>query len=48
LQVGPIGLGLLRSAPAVGALTTALWLSYYPVERHIGIKMFAVSRSTAR
>lgn len=42
LQVGPIGLGLLRSAPAVGALITALWLSYYPVERHIGIKMFAV------
>jgi MFS family permease len=42
LQVGPIGLGLLRSAPAVGALLTALWLSYYPVERHIGIKMFAV------
>ena len=42
LQVGPIGLGLLRSAPAVGALTTALWLSYYPVERHIGVKMFAV------
>lgn len=42
LQVGPIGLGLLRSAPAVGALTTALWLSYYPAERHIGIKMFAV------
>jgi MFS family permease len=42
LEVGPIGLGLLRSAPAVGALTTALWLSYYPVERHIGIKMFAV------
>lgn len=42
LQVGPIGLGLLRSAPAVGALTTALWLSYFPVERHIGVKMFAV------
>lgn len=42
LQVGPIGLGLLRSAPAVGALLTALWLSYYPVERHIGIKMFVV------
>ena len=42
LQVGPIGLGLLRSAPAVGALLTALWLSYYPVERHIGAKMFAV------
>ena len=42
LEVGPIGLGLLRSAPAVGALITALWMSYYPVERHIGAKMFAV------
>jgi MFS family permease len=42
LEVGPIGLGLLRSAPAFGALLTALWMSYYPVERHIGAKMFAV------
>jgi MFS family permease len=42
LMAGPIGLGLLRSAPAVGALTTALVLSHYPVERHIGPKMFGV------
>ena len=42
LQVGPIGLGLLRSAPAAGALITALALSRYPVERRIGPKMFAV------
>ena len=42
LMVGPIGLGLLRSAPAVGALTTAIVLSRRPVERHIGPKMFAV------
>lgn len=42
LEVGPIGLGLLRSAPAAGALLMALWMSYYPVERHIGIKMFTV------
>jgi len=42
LAVGPIGLGLLRSAPAAGALITALILSRYPVERHIGRKMFAV------
>jgi len=42
LVVGPIGLGLLRSAPAVGALLTALVLSRHPVERHIGPKMFAV------
>jgi len=43
LAVGPIGLGLLRSAPAVGALMTAIVLSHRPVERHIGRKMFAVS-----
>jgi MFS family permease len=42
LAVGPIGLGLLRSAPAVGALMTSIVLSRYPVERHIGRKMFAV------
>lgn len=40
LAAGPIGLGLLRSAPAVGALLTALVLSRFPVERHIGRKMF--------
>jgi MFS family permease len=42
LAAGPIGLGLLRSAPAVGALATAIVLSHYPVERHIGRKMFGV------
>ena len=42
LQVGPIGLGLLRSAPAAGALITAMLLSRHPVERRIGPKMFVV------
>lgn len=42
LEVGPIGLGLLRSAPAVGALLTAIVLSRHPIERHIGPVMFAV------
>jgi MFS family permease len=42
LAVGPIGLGLLRSAPAVGALTTSIVLARHPIERHIGHKMFAV------
>jgi len=42
LAAGPVGLGLLRSAPAVGALISAIVLSRYPVERHIGPKMFAV------
>jgi MFS family permease len=42
LMMGPIGLGLLRSAPAVGALITTVTLSRRPVERHIGPKMFMV------
>jgi MFS family permease len=42
LEAGPIGLGLLRSAPAIGALTMTILLSHFPVERHIGLKMFAV------
>jgi len=40
LAAGPVGFGLLRSAPAVGALLTAIVLSRYPVERHLGRKMF--------
>lgn len=41
LNSGPIGLGLLRSAPAVGALAMTVFMSRYPIERHIGAKMFA-------
>ena len=41
LDSGPIGLGLLRSAPAVGALTMTILLSHYPIERRIGPAMFA-------
>jgi MFS family permease len=41
LQVGPIGLGLLRSAPAVGAAMIALTLATRPIERGTGWKMFA-------
>ena len=32
----------MRAAPAAGALITALMLSRFPVERHIGRKMFMV------
>src|SRR5215475_1887255 len=42
LSAGPVGLGLLRSAPAAGALITSIVLARHPVERHIGRKMFAV------
>ncbi len=36
LHTGPWGLGLLRSAPAVGALAVALWLARHPLERRVG------------
>lgn len=41
LHVGPAGLGLLRSAPAFGAVVTALTLTRQPVERKVGHTMFA-------
>lgn len=42
LEVGPVGLGLLRSAPGAGALVTAIVLSNHPIERHVGSALFAV------
>jgi MFS family permease len=42
LLSGPAGLGLLRSASAIGALSMSILMSYIPVDRHIGIKMFGV------
>ena len=41
LRTGPIGLGLLRSAPAVGACATALYQARHPPERAVGNKLFA-------
>ena len=41
LHVGPIGLGVLRSAPAAGAALMALVLARKPLERHTGSRMFA-------
>jgi len=40
LDLGPWGLGLLRSAPGVGSLTVAIWLAGHPVRQHAGIIMF--------
>lgn len=40
LNVGPIGLGLLRSAPAMGALVMSLILVRWPLERYVGRKLF--------
>ena len=41
LQVGPTGLGMLRSAPAVGALLSSIVLSRHPLERRVGRILFA-------
>lgn len=40
LHVGPIGLGVLRSATAVGAALTAVALGRRPIERKTGTRMF--------
>ena len=42
LHVGPAGLGVLRSAPAVGALVAALLLTRRPVGRFAGRKLLGV------
>jgi MFS family permease len=41
LHVGPWGLGLLRSAPAVGAAIMAVWIAHHPIRRGAGWKLFA-------
>ena len=41
LHVGPLGLGLLRSAPAAGATATAMALAYRPLTRRAGPIMLA-------
>lgn len=40
LQVGPTGNAVLRMAPAVGGLIISVWLSYRPIRRAAGLKMF--------
>jgi len=39
LHIGPQGLGLLRAAPAVGALLMSLLLMRWPLRRHIGHRL---------
>jgi len=41
LKIGPVGLGLLRSAPGVGAALAAIVLALRPIERYAGAWMFA-------
>jgi sugar phosphate permease len=44
LHVGKIGLGFLRSAPGIGALLTAVYLTYHPIRKRMGnILLFAVA-----
>jgi MFS family permease len=39
LKTGPVGLGILRSAPGVGAALMAVLLAYRPLRRRVGVTM---------
>ena len=41
LKIGPQGMGLLRSGPGIGALTTAILIAYWPLKRRAGAAMLA-------
>lgn len=36
LKVGPEGLGVLRSAPAIGAFAMAIVITHYPIQKNVG------------
>jgi len=40
LEAGPSGLGILRAAPAVGALLMTVLLARLPIRRRVGMRMF--------
>ena len=40
LETGPWGLGLLRSAPAIGALAISIWLAHHQLEQRVGHVLF--------
>ena len=40
LHAGPTGLGLLRTAPGVGAALCSITLALHPIRRHVGAWMF--------
>lgn len=40
LHTGPLGLGVLRAAPAVGALLMTAILARHSINRHVGLRMF--------
>lgn len=39
-ETGPAGLGLLRSAPSLGAVVTAVLLARFPLNSRVGMRMF--------
>jgi len=41
LKVGPLGLGILRSAPSIGAGAVAILIAFRPLKRHVGATMLA-------
>jgi MFS family permease len=41
LFIGPWGLGVLRSGPAIGAFMMSLYIAYHPLKHQIGRTMFA-------
>lgn len=41
LELGPLGLGLLRAAPGIGAIVVAITLATYPIRHNAGVLMFA-------
>jgi len=41
LHTGPWGLGVLRAAPALGALSMSIFLAWHPIRQAAGQKMFA-------
>jgi MFS family permease len=41
LRTGPWGLGLMRTAPAVGALIVSMIMAYFPLKKAVGLKLFA-------
>lgn len=40
LHTGPLGLGLLRSGTAIGALAGTVWLAHFPLRKRPGAAMF--------
>jgi MFS family permease len=42
LHVGPLGLGLLRASPAVGAVFAGIWLARHPLSRREGRTLLIV------